>query len=86
MLTDHIFVGSVLMAGLLSFFSPCILPLLPVYVAHLGGVAAGSHLAGVKLGKVRIQPILIGNTLFFILGVSTVFALLVSVLGHWEVL
>jgi cytochrome c biogenesis protein CcdA len=33
-------------------------------------------LAGVKLGKVRIQPILIGNTLFFILGVSTVFALL----------
>ncbi|WP_314591774.1 cytochrome c biogenesis protein CcdA [Paenibacillus terrigena] len=76
MLTDHVFVGSVLMAGLLSFFSPCILPLLPVYVAHLGGVVAGSHLAGIKFGKVRIQPILIGNTVFFILGVSTVFGLL----------
>lgn len=76
MLMDQVFIGSVFIAGLLSFFSPCIFPLLPVYVAHLGGVAPGSEMKTVQLGKLRIHPFLIGNTLFFILGLSFVFVLL----------
>ena len=76
MLTDQIFIGSVLIAGLLSFFSPCILPLLPVYVAHLGGVAPGSEAKEIKIGKMRLHLNLILNTLFFILGISFVFVLL----------
>ncbi|MCR8632121.1 cytochrome c biogenesis CcdA family protein [Paenibacillus radicis (ex Xue et al. 2023)] len=76
MLTEQVFVGSVFIAGLLSFFSPCIFPLLPVYVAHLGGATPGSELKAIQLGKIRIHPSLIGNTLFFILGLSFVFVLL----------
>jgi cytochrome c-type biogenesis protein len=76
MLTDQVFTGSVFIAGLLSFFSPCILPLLPVFIAQLGGVTPGSSAKAVKLGRVQIHPHLIGNTLFFILGISFVFVLL----------
>lgn len=76
MLTDQVFAGSVFLAGLLSFFSPCILPLLPVFIAQLGGVTPGSDAKAVKLGRVQIHPHLIGNTLFFILGISFVFVLL----------
>lgn len=76
MLTDQVFAGSVFLAGLLSFFSPCILPLLPVFVAQLSGVTPGSDAKAVKLGRVQIHPHLIGNTLFFILGISFVFVLL----------
>lgn len=30
-----------LVAGLISFFSPCVLPLVPVYLSYVSGVAAG---------------------------------------------
>ncbi|MFH5183708.1 cytochrome c biogenesis CcdA family protein [Paenibacillus sp. TAB 01] len=76
MLSEQVFVGSVFLAGLLSFFSPCILPLLPVYLAQLGGTAPGGERKAVQLGKLRIHPSLIGNTMFFILGISFVFVLL----------
>lgn len=76
MLVEQVFAGSVFIAGLLSFFSPCILPILPVYVAHLGGVTQGSNTNTVKWGRLRIHPQLIGNTLFFMLGISFVFVLL----------
>ncbi|MBW7455410.1 cytochrome c biogenesis CcdA family protein [Paenibacillus sepulcri] len=76
MLTEQVFIGSVFIAGLLSFFSPCILPLLPVYIAQLGGAVPGNDMNEVKWGKLRIHPLLIGNTLFFILGISFVFVLL----------
>lgn len=76
MLTEQVFVGSVFLAGLLSFFSPCILPLLPVYIAQLSGVAPGEGKKTVQLGKLRIHLSLISNTLFFILGISFVFVLL----------
>ena len=76
MLTTQFFAGSVFLAGLLSFFSPCILPLLPVYIAHLGGVEPGKEKKEIRLGRMKIHPQLIGNTLFFILGISFVFILL----------
>ncbi len=50
--------------GILAFISPCILPLLPVYLAHLG--ADTSH--GLKTRFIK--------TLAFVLGFSTVFILL----------
>jgi cytochrome c-type biogenesis protein len=31
------------LAGLLSFLSPCVLPLIPIYLGYLTGVAAASH-------------------------------------------
>jgi cytochrome c-type biogenesis protein len=76
MVSEQIYIGSVFLAGILSFFSPCILPLLPVYLAFLGGSTEGSQSTTIMLGKLRIRPLLIGKTIFFILGISTVFILL----------
>ncbi len=30
-------IGGAFLAGPLSFFSPCVLPLVPPYLAHMGG-------------------------------------------------
>ncbi|WP_175406423.1 cytochrome c biogenesis protein CcdA [Bacillus sp. FJAT-27264] len=76
-MTESIYFGSVFTAGILSFFSPCILPLLPVYLAYLGSSEQGSGQEGAwKLGKLTVSPLLIGRTLMFILGLSAVFVLL----------
>ncbi|MBC8079150.1 MAG: sulfite exporter TauE/SafE family protein [Gorillibacterium sp.] len=75
-LNEQIYVGSAFLAGMLSFFSPCILPLLPVYLAYLGGAAPGRPSASLKLWGSQLHPTLIIKTLFFILGLSTVFVLL----------
>ena len=36
-LTNSISAVTVFVQGLLSFFSPCVLPLLPVYIGYLSG-------------------------------------------------
>ena len=67
---DLVFMGSVFLAGLLSFFSPCVLPLFPVYFGVLMSEQDGAH---IKLGKFSIywKPMI--RTLIFIAGISTVF-------------
>ncbi|MDD6840309.1 MAG: cytochrome c biogenesis protein CcdA, partial [Spirochaetales bacterium] len=59
--------------GILSFFSPCVLPLLPVYFSFLSGGNAERNENGeiiYKKSKVVI------NTLFFVLGISLTFFIL----------
>ncbi len=34
---DNLSVGLAFLAGLLSFLSPCVLPLVPVYIGYLSG-------------------------------------------------
>ncbi|MGF7009558.1 cytochrome c-type biogenesis protein [Lachnospiraceae bacterium PF1-22] len=66
---------TVFLQGLLSFFSPCVLPLLPLYMGYLAG---GTE--QFKRKKVMI------NTCFFVLGISFTFFILglgVSVLGSF---
>lgn len=57
----------VFLAGLTSFFSPCVLPLLPVYLGYL----SGSDIAGEQ----KTKKVLI-NTIAFVLGISVTFFLL----------
>ena len=40
------FVLTLFVAGLLSFFTPCILPLLPVFLGYLSGADASAHTTG----------------------------------------
>lgn len=56
-------------AGLLSFLSPCVLPLLPAFLAVLGGTSAG---AGSRNASLRMAvPFVVGFSLVFIaLGAS----------------
>ncbi len=64
---------SALLAGLLSFFSPCVLPLIPVYVGMLAGDATAA-VQGVSGRANRLR--LLANALAFVLGISFVFVAL----------
>jgi len=57
-------------AGLLSFLSPCVLPLVPVYLASL----AGPEIFEAKAGRRRI-PIFL-HSLSFVIGFTIVFTLM----------
>ena len=70
MFTDHVTFPAAFLAGLLSFFSPCILPVLPGYFAFIAGTSF-DHLAGRKGSYSRYKLFL--ATLAFVLGFSFVF-------------
>ncbi|HGR8265882.1 TPA: thiol-disulfide oxidoreductase-associated membrane protein CcdA2 [Streptococcus pneumoniae] len=70
----HIFFFlSVFLAGILSFFSPCILPLLPVYTGVLLDDKDGAQTSS---GKFSISVTSLLRTLVFIAGISFIFILL----------
>jgi cytochrome c-type biogenesis protein len=54
-----------ILAGLVSFASPCILPLVPGYIAYVGGIAGSD-------GKRSRRRVVVG-VILFILGFTTVF-------------
>lgn len=57
------------LAGVLSITSPCVLPLIPVYLAHLAGVSFDERSAG---ARTRVMV----NAVAFVVGFSLVFILL----------
>lgn len=65
-----LFLGTIFLAGLLSFFSPCVFPLLPVYLGKLAD-DTGTRYVTFSGVKIYLYPII--KTLFFIAGLSTVF-------------
>jgi len=58
-------------AGLFSFLSPCVLPLIPSYLSFLSGVSLEEMRSSAMQSHIRRQVVL--NSLFFILGFSLVF-------------
>ncbi len=60
-------------AGLMSFFSPCILPLLPAYLSMLSGFSASEIMKGDA--KVVTRKV-VGNAAIFVAGFSLAFALM----------
>ena len=56
-----------LVAGILSFLSPCVLPIVPPYLAYMSGISVGE----MKCGRSPLWA-----AAFFVLGLSTVFLLL----------
>ena len=66
----------VFIEGLLSFFSPCVLPIIPVYLSILSN-SSSDVLDNTKFKN----STLFRNTLFFTLGISTTFFLLSMTVG-----
>lgn len=64
---------TVFVQGLLSFFSPCVLPLIPLYVGYLAGGAGVVNDDG-TITYPRKKVLV--NTLFFVVGVSFAFFVL----------
>ena len=59
--------------GLLSFFSPCVIPLIPVYIGYLAGNAKQKDENGII--TYRRKKVFL-HTVFFVLGISAAFFLL----------
>lgn len=57
------------LAGIVSFFSPCILPIIPGFLSYLSGVGLKDRSANARLKTML-------NALFFVLGFSLVFSAL----------
>ncbi|MCL4491278.1 MAG: cytochrome c biogenesis protein CcdA [Nitrospirae bacterium] len=55
------------LAGVLSFLSPCVLPLVPAYVSFITGLSLDELKSAPRLSKAM------GNTIAFVLGFSTIF-------------
>lgn len=61
-------------AGLLSFVSPCVLPIVPPYLCFLAGVSADELRSARPLTTTRWR--ILKSALFFVLGFATVFVAL----------
>ena len=75
-----------LLAGLVSFFSPCVLPLVPAYFSYATGLS-GADLAEPG-GARRHRSRMLAGSVLFVLGFAVVFVLLGAVsgaLGQWLV-
>ncbi len=57
------------LAGVVSFFSPCVVPLLPGYLSYMTGVGAADVAAGHRRGRMLL------GTALFVLGLAVVFVL-----------
>lgn len=74
-MSESLIIGAFL-GGLVSFLAPCVLPIIPGFLAYLAGASttdtglADSPQAGSKRKEIFI------NSIFFVLGFSMVFALL----------
>lgn len=72
-MVDNIYISTVFIAGLLSFFSPCILPVIPVYIAYFTeGIVKeeGAH------KKINLFTVPMLKAVIFVAGLSTSFILL----------
>jgi cytochrome c-type biogenesis protein len=66
--------GGALLAGLISFVSPCVLPLVPPYLCYLAGVSL-DQLTGETPSDLRRRTVFL-SALAFVLGFSTIFVIL----------
>ena len=79
---DLLLWGSIFAAGLLSFFSPCVLPLFPVY---FGVLMSERGTRSIKIGKFEVAVLPVVRTFLFVAGISTIFFVLgfaASLLGQ----
>jgi len=72
-LTANVSTMLVFLEGFISFFSPCVLPLIPVYISYLAGNGKRVNSDGTVTYE---RKKVLFNTLFFVLGICSVFFIL----------
>lgn len=73
-------------AGLLSFLSPCVLPLVPSYVSYVTGLSVDQLKD--SAGRQQFRKAILLNSLLFIAGFTTIFIAMgasASLIGQWLV-
>lgn len=69
---SNISIAAAFAAGVISFLSPCVLPLVPGYVSYV----AGHSIAGRSAGTLALRLQTVALSACFVLGFSTIFVLL----------
>jgi cytochrome c-type biogenesis protein len=72
-MTSNVTISAAALAGLLSFLSPCVLPLVPPYLTFIAGTGLEELVEG---GERRARRDTLIAAVLFVLGFSTVFVLL----------
>jgi cytochrome c-type biogenesis protein len=92
---ENVTLGLAFLGGLLSFISPCVLPLIPGYLSYISGLsldemrgtpAAGSAAAVAVVAPPHVRRRILLSSLAFILGFTIVFVALgasASAIGHF---
>jgi cytochrome c-type biogenesis protein len=70
--TRPLYVLTAFGAGVLSFLSPCVLPIVPAYLSLITGVSVGD----MREGNVKVLPRIAFDTALFVAGFTVVFVLL----------
>ncbi len=60
---------SALLAGLLGFLSPCVLPIIPAYLSYISGVSVEE----IQREKKLFNPVVFISSIFFVIGFTIVF-------------
>jgi cytochrome c-type biogenesis protein len=76
---EHIGLGSAFLAGMATFFTPCVLPLIPAWLVLVTGLNFEDMAAP---GSRRSLADMFWPTLFFVLGFTAVFTLLGAAAGY----
>lgn len=69
-MTNEVSIPIAFFGGILSFISPCVLPLVPSYISFVTGISFEELTAD---DDRRLRKVILVNSLMFILGFSTVF-------------
>ena len=69
-MTSDVGIAAAFVAGIVSFLSPCVLPLVPPYMIYLTGASLDQG------GDQRVTPRTLATALVFVLGFATVFVAL----------
>jgi cytochrome c-type biogenesis protein len=77
-----------LAAGVVSFISPCVLPLVPGYLALVGGSAANASAANSGAGRKRMRKLtgqnrMVWGVVLFVLGFTAVFVAFLTLVGSF---
>jgi cytochrome c-type biogenesis protein len=71
----NVSIGAAVVAGVISFLSPCVLPLVPPYLVYMSGVSLEDLTADQLESRKHRRRVMLAS-LMFVLGFTTVFVLL----------
>lgn len=75
-MTEGVSIPLAFLGGILSFVSPCVLPLVPSYISFVTGISFEELTS--EEGSKKIKSIILLNSMMFILGFSTVFIVILG--------
>lgn len=75
-MTAEVTIPLAFFGGVLSFISPCVLPLVPSYISFVTGISFEEMTS--ESGSKELKKVILKNSLLFILGFSTVFVVILG--------